>query len=779
MAYCTNCGAALNNGVKFCPSCGAKVFGDKDQISVKESSVAKKQILPEEPEKREQKTTKEGKKIIGSVPRPQQTNNPVKNKKQKKKGGCLRFFLKTVLVLFILMVIGVVIIYFLPDNRDVSRLVKKLPNIEKRQDINVDVGVEGRNIGNSEKNNFQIEIPKNTFEKSVKLEVKEAVGLQKFDFDGASPLGLPFDFVIDQRLKRLNEPVTVRLNLFKPEDPKVFEHPDDVRIGYYDGKQWNYFKPDKVNLDAQYVSFKTYHFSWFFASIPTKEERMNEFAKDNAVIEWTKKTNSKPIRKAVQQVLVNKLGIKDKSMLQDIVESMMNEDDFQKLVVSYNDNNKTQFNQDLAILAGKKIVEVVKDYDVAGKTLLKGVTNHASKIGAAVNIGVALSEGDLKKAAEELSLEIINSYPITKLFSEGAKVIGNEIVRWKNQGVENAYEVYVKGIDKYGYASVEKGNFEQVWNQMKGVSRQLIIDEKKRYAKQKGKKWDNLSDKERKNIELKVKQSLKQQFIKRRNKEADIRKIEKDNLKLIKEFESAHLLSRGSFGYTDYTSFDQMLSRLFRLKNMILSDTRSKLGFSGISSNGIISAKRVAMLIQIWYGKNGKEEYQKKLVELGYKKKEDIKSVENISVNDISGSYEGYFQITENKFFDSMTKSAAYVFDAVGLGDDAKENLKAAESVFEEPEGLRRKRYLKMVFTKAGGNHKYKVNATLEGDGMRQTYKGKAKVKDGKITFELKDASGSFNFEGKLVSKQRMKGTFYIGSKMFKAAEGIWKIKRK
>jgi hypothetical protein len=86
---------------------------------------------------------------------------------------------------------------------------------------------------------------------------------------------------------------------------------------------------------------------------------------------------------------------------------------------------------------------------------------------------------------------------------------------------------------------------------------------------------------------------------------------------------------------------------------------------------------------------------------------------------------------------------------------------------------------MKMVITSGGRKNKFNINVTIEGDEGRQTYKGTAKSKNSQLYYELKDASGSINFEGKILSGRKISGTFYIGSKLFKAAEGNWEIKRK
>ncbi len=783
MPYCTECGNSIPDNVNFCPSCGAKL-NFQIEISVQETSP----IPPSDPSvKPEQvKSIKGGRKIIDSGPRPGQNNPNIQTLvKKKKKRGCLGCLGKGLLIFLGILIIGFVIILLIPDSSEVDRLVNELPTVQKGQEIKEEIGVKSVKIGNLEDNNIQLSIPEKTFDKShVKIDINEVSDAPAFKSERADKIGPVYNISIDQKSKRLRKPVRVRLKLFKPENIEI-EHPDDFWISYFNGKQWDYFKPDSTDLINQFIEFDTYHFSRFSTAKPTKEERINDFAEKEAVSQWAQKSNNIPTKRAteqiVKQVLLDKLGIKNKNLTQDIVESILNEDDYTKLLVSYNDKNMEQFGQDLAILAGKKIVEVVKDHESAAKTLLGGVTEHASKINTGINITRALTEGNYEKAAKELSMEIINTYPVTRLFREAARITQKQINRWKDQELEAAYQVYRQGaksnVPFWGYR-VAAGDFNAVWDQMKGFQTYILRVGIRDYGIKHNIDISKLGYTALNKIRRQIKEDLRKEFIKRKKEEGLIEKNKAQNIKLIREFENAHLLSKGSFGYTDQTSFDQMLRRLFLVKDMILKDTGSKIGFSGINSNGIISAKRVARLIQIWYRKKGMEKYRKELVKLGYKKKEKVVKLDKGDMSKaISGTWEGYFQITKNKFKDSMTKTAAMVFKAVGMGEDKVRNLTGAQGVFEEPEGLRRKRYMKMVLKHTSGN-KYNYTATIEGDEVRQTYTGKAKIKDGKISFELSDASGSFSFEGKVLTQRNIKGTFYIGSKMFEAAEGIWEIKK-
>ena len=147
-----------------------------------------------------------------------------------------------------------------------------------------------------------------------------------------------------------------------------------------------------------------------------------------------------------------------------------------------------------------------------------------------------------------------------------------------------------------------------------------------------------------------------------------------------------------------------------------------------------------------------------------------------IRSDDISGVWEGYYQITKNSYFDSIMKIAPYIFKFVGLGKSATKNLAMAKSVFQEPEGLRRKRSFKITF-KPHKDYFYYF-AQIEGDSGLMRYKGRADVVHGVVKFNTEDRSGSINFKGRVFLKGLIKGSFTIGSSLFPAASGKWSIRK-
>jgi len=518
--------------------------------------------------------------------------------------------------------------------------------------LNVDLNNTDVVAGELMQNAIQLSVLKGTFDQKVELEVKENRTVPQFDKKRANLIGTPFEITIDQKSKRLNRPVQVKLKLERTEIAAL-NHPGDLWIGYFNGKSWDYFKPLEVNLSEKYVKFETYHFSDYAKAELTKGEMINDFAYKNAVNHWAENDNNALTRQATEQmvneILSKKMGLNNKSLAQDVVEAIMQENDYTTLLVNYNDRNMEDFSQNVAVLAGKKICDIVTS-DSNAKGLLGIVTEHSSKVGAGIKIATALSEGDGETAAKELSLEIMNSFPLTKLLTTTAQLTEMQISRWKDQELEAAYQVFVNGAESsipfWGY-QVEPGNFEEVWAQMRGLEAKINDDAIKNYATLKNMSPDDLNTVVLDKIRRDTKANLRLEFEKRKNQESKIETIKAENVKLISEFEGANLLSYNRFGFTDATTFDFRLERLFRIKDMILKDTKSRLGFSGINSGDIISSKTVANLIQIWYSENGKEKYRQELIRLGYKKEEkkpvvvETKTQQPVSGTDLEGVWVG------------------------------------------------------------------------------------------------------------------------------------------
>lgn len=670
LKYCTHCGAPIKGNGKFCPVCGKPV------------SVSYAHITPKDTQTVDDKIQNSNSINYGYTPPEKQPENVKKpltslNKPAKKKRSIIGCFFKTILIVLLLAIASIIAIYHTTDWLDDTDRETNIKNFES--EVTINLANTDALAGDLKQNGIQLEIFEGTFDQEVKLVLSDPVSVPEFDNKRAYQTGAPYEISIDQNTKRLNKPVTVTLKLTEKE-VKRLKHPGDLWIGYYNGKRWDYFLPLEVNKENAFVKFETFHFSIFSKAEPTREERINDCAYKAAVNQWAENDNGALNRQAteqmVNQILSKNMGLNNKSLTQDIVEAIMKENDYTKLLVSYNDNKMDEFGQDLAVLAGKKIFEVVSSESNA-KALLGAVTEHSSKMGAGIKIGVALSEGDLEKAAKELSLEIINTFPLAKTFQTAAEITERQVNRWRDQELEAAYQVFVNGAESdipfWGY-QVEPGNFDEVWSQMRGLETKILDDAIKNYAATNNVDVSQLGQASLDQIRKQTKENLRQEFLKRKSQEAKIEALKSENIKLLEEFEDANLLTEGRFGYTDNTSFDFRLERLLRIKDMILKDTKSRIGFSGVDEGGVISAKTVAGLIQLWYSSdNGKQKYQDELIKLGYGK--GTKKVAANEGSSLEGVWAGI--ATHEELWLKGITGSPLLFVVYNAGDKSKPEYRA------------------------------------------------------------------------------------------------------
>ena len=526
---------------------------------------------------------------------------------------------------------------------------------------NIDIPLESEvdqnniTIGDLEKDKVEISIIENTFDEKFTINISNPKSVPKINKDEGILLGAPIAIEIDSENKRLNDEVIITLKLAE-DDLKDVKHGDEIWVAYFNGVNWDYILPSEVNLEEGYLKFGTYHFSWFSEVKPTKEERMKKFINTKSTADWAINNGAKGkdevLEKLVNDIVKNKFGVVDKSFSQDIIEGLMSQNDYTKLLVSYNNNKNEKtndaFNLDLSVMVGKQVFKSVEKFKVLesfkGSPLqnaLGTAADKAGKINTGVNILKFASEGKYEDAAKEFSKELISSFPVGKFLQTGAAVIDKQINRWKSEEMEAAYKVYVNGADSivpfWGY-QVEKGNFEQLWSQMSGIREKIYSDAIKDYAKLHnlgtdayGKpNVDMLGDTALDKIRNAAKANIKLEFIKRKEREAEIDEIKEINMELIKEFEKANLFKNVRYGYdTDKMSLEDRMKELFEIRDRILNDVNKPLGIKRGALGENITVNHVAMLTQVLKNAEDPEKkYQELLIKLGYVKETTLKDIE-------------------------------------------------------------------------------------------------------------------------------------------------------
>ncbi|NLC96679.1 MAG: hypothetical protein GX675_03825 [Erysipelotrichaceae bacterium] len=545
--------------------------------------------------------------------------------------------IKNITIIFLL----VIFIFLSSCNK-----TKDISGITLDEPITATVKGEEVKLGDIEKNGVEIIIPANALETDSIFTLKLAENSPTIDKTVGNPIGAPIEIDIEGDIKRFDEPITISFKLTEKQW-NLFENPNDIHIGYFDGYNWVYLSPTSIDEQAKTVMFLTYHCSEFFPSSVEKEEMKRAVAKSLAIESVTIDKDAE-LKKTTESLVKSVMGPEiDKSLLQDIVEGIMDQNDFTQLA-------KAAVNYDSEEIEEKFIAS----YTQVVASNLSAYAKNANNLGdLGANLGLVGSFGkssshflnsNYDEVAKELARGVISTHPVGKLLTSAVKVTERQISRWKNEEIEAAYKIYINGkepkIPFWGYGSIEPGDFDEIWNQMRGVGRQIIIDAVADFKKVEKR---NPTDEERAQIELDAKETLENEFKNRKEKEAAIADAEKKTLEFLKYMEEGNLLTAHRYGYdTDLMSYKDRVKMILNLQEKVLKDTNRKMNINGDDTETEINVYTVWKLLSEYLGQ-GEEKYNEMLVEL--------KLVKELDMNSISGTY------TTPLYFDNTALSNSWI----------------------------------------------------------------------------------------------------------------------
>ena len=485
-------------------------------------------------------------------------------------------------------------------------------------------------IGSVEKYGVQILIPQGAVQEENTFTLKLAEDIPENDPSVGSTLGNPVDISIEGDIKRFEEPIEVTFRL-SDEQWESFENPGDIHIGYFDGYSWVYLEPSGIDLENRSVTFSTYHCSLIYPSKAEKEEMKRQLAKSIAV-ENVAVDKKAELRKTTESLVKSIMGPNvDKSFLQDVVEGILDQHDVTQLVKTTANENWTEAGIQLGAVFTQVLASNLWAY-AKNADALGDVAANLGLIGSFGTSAAHFENGDFEEAAKELAKGIISTHPVGKLFTAAVNVTERQINRWKNAEIEAAYQIYLNGkeptIPFWGYGSIAAGDFNEVWDQMRGVGRQIIIDAVEDFKEVNGREP---SSEERAQLERDAKATLEKEFRDRKEKEAAIAEAEKKNMEFLNIIDAGNLLVSGRYGYdSDKMSYKDRIRQIFQLRNKVLADTNRKMNFGGFDSDTELNVYTVEALIKE-YVSNGEEAYNEMLAAKGL--------VDVLDVKSIAGSY--------------------------------------------------------------------------------------------------------------------------------------------
>lgn len=609
-------------------------------------------------------------------------------------------------------------------------------------------------LGTLNDNKVKIIIKEGAFdqEQTVKLQTPRSIPAQIGD---QQLIGSPIEITTKETPVRLLEETTLT---FQFDKSLISEDIDEsqLRIGYHNGEKWEYVKPVEIDVEMGTMTLRTFHFSLFAPYISQKTKVTEQFihsqALDNVIRENTNNESDFVTDQIVTMTLA-KMGIVDEKIQKKIFDQIADAQEYKDIYNLYQNGDAEGAAQKTALLVGQKIAKNIPASmlkDALGEVV--GAADDIAKVSQATGYA---AEGQYKEAAKIIGEQIADKFLITTAGKIATQVIDGQINSWKNGEVDAAYQAYKNGADGYfwGY-NVDKDDFDGVWDQMRGVRRQLELEAiKKENNIREEAGMPELTQREMGLVRKRVKIAYKKQFKQRSENEDAIAK-EKEQLKLMFDaFDEARVLHVKGLdkGYTH----EQKLELLNHFGQKIMRDTgRSQITKKYVPfSDSKISAKQIAMGAKIYFSvPDGKKEY-----------KEYIKETFGVkmypALEELKGSWGGTMTVEEVIISDEFRAQLEAGEGPQGCDSATLEDLKGKENP--------------LIFTIQPTNETGGQFVMKDEDGEEKTFP--FTYNDGKM--EVSVIQDEYNSTISLEAQKKDDGLALDGSMSIKALGGLVVIK--
>jgi len=478
-------------------------------------------------------------------------------------------------------------------------------------------------LGNLETEGVEVTIPAGTFKEPTEVTLVNPDKVPKYASAEMTAFGSPIDISIGAEEARLQEMVTIKMKFDLASLGGEDLESGSLYMGYFNGKEWQYIKP-VVDRNNQTMTFATSHFCLFGQTKLTVDQRINNYTNNAALADWAQKqsddiTNA-AAEKLIDHMLKDKLGIDDESIRGKVLGSLLKDDEWGGMVEGLANGDVVDFNKNLQVLAGKKIAENVPTSFLS--KALGGLTTDfgLETVEKASEAAGYLAEGRVTDAAKIIGEHFADQFIITQVGKVAVAAVENKIASWKNEEVEAAYQAYKNGASSrvpwWGY-QVEKGNFEDVWSQMGGAARQLMLEAIK--AQDEARKdigMPPLSAAEKDKIREIVKNDLRKQFEQRVKTDAEIEKVKAEYEMIMDMYKEAGFMEKGRWGWDKSYDLEQRLDLLVNFKNKVLRDTgRDFIKKGYMHGEDSVALDELKLMAMDWFTTPDPVERQKKYAE--------------------------------------------------------------------------------------------------------------------------------------------------------------------
>ncbi len=432
-------------------------------------------------------------------------------------------------------------------------------------------------LGDLDTYGISVQVPQNAFEQNTKVVLSAVDEAVVYDDDVFNPSGglYRLEFVGPQR--RTNEPIVIKIKLDEIIRAQLAETGGLRGVHYQEGYGWHYVRPIEVNESEGYIAFQTYHnFFWGSAEL-SEEERIGEYVDQRTREQWAINKSDgdvdQVIEEVVKELLIDGFDADNPSIVKQIasdVTTLIINDKFSyaDVVRNAHDGDYLQLGMSVAKHTGTSIAKAIEAGTL--QKVVKGADTASQAAGA-------LSEGDIQGAMEHIANYVADNYKVAQVANIAREAVRGRINNWRNDEIEQAYQVYRDGAERHGWLggySVDAGDFDAVWAQMAGASRQIEIDalENYRLIHDLPSIYD-IPEERRDELRWKARLELKEQFETRREQEDEVARLRENNKKIIEVLDEYNMLETWRPWHSADQPIERLLDRLYDHIDQVFKDT--------------------------------------------------------------------------------------------------------------------------------------------------------------------------------------------------------------
>jgi len=501
-------------------------------------------------------------------------------------------------------------------------------------------------LGNLEKDKVVVTVTRGAFDNTQEISIVTPRTIPDSEVDSKF-VNSPIEISAGERPVRLNEKTTITFK-FDPLSLPEGTEKDQMQVAYYSGDKWDYIKPISVDIAKGIMTFETYHFSWYAPKVSDEtkitEKWIHSQSLDKVMRDGVNDVSSQVTDQIIGMTL-GKIGITDEETQKKILEKVASAEKYKEIVDLYKSGDTQGASQKVAILAGEKIAEIVPES--AWKGILEKVSGGSDNVAKVAEAAGYATEGKYKEAAKIIGENIADKFLITTAGKIAVEAVNGQINSWKNEEVDAAYTAYKNGANGHfwGY-SVDKGDFNAVWDQMRGVRRQLEIEAiRKENEVREGVGMSVLSEKEEELVRERIKNAYQRQFVERDKKEEAIKKETEKLKQIFDAYRKAGMFDStlGPQGLDKGFGYEEKLAVLNHFAQKIMQDTNrfEVSDKEGLTMESKISVSDIVAGARIYFSEpDGKKKYEEYI-------KERFGIMPYPPLKDLSGTWDGSITIND------------------------------------------------------------------------------------------------------------------------------------